>query len=122
MELERAVHLAGASRSVNAGHGYDNKPMSRGVGQRCQSVLRSRGAAGAASFDSLEKRLESWLGQWLGCAHGKTVEGESTDGDLAVHQHRKEPVAEFGEFFVLFVAVYHLQKEWGSFSIVGLGR
>ena len=47
------------------------------------------------------RTLESCLIQWLGCADWKTREGESTDGDLAVHQHRKEPVAEFGEFFVL---------------------
>ena len=32
-------------------------------------------------------------------------EGESTDGHLAVHQHRQEPVAEFGEFLVLLVVV-----------------
>ena len=77
-------------------------------------------APGLSRNTPLEQRFESRLGQWLGCAHGKTGEGESTDGDLAVHQHRKEPVAEFGEFFVLFVAVFHLRKEWGSLSCVGL--
>ena len=42
--LARAVRLAGASRSVTVGHGYDNKPVSRGVGPRYQTSMRTRGA------------------------------------------------------------------------------
>ena len=47
--------MAGVSRLVTAGPGYDNKPVARVVGPRCQGAMRSRGAvqqAGSASFNS----------------------------------------------------------------------
>ena len=43
VELARAVRLVGASRSACAGHGYDNKPVSCGVGPRCQAAMKSHG-------------------------------------------------------------------------------
>jgi len=53
--LARAVRLAGVSWSVTAGPGYDNKPVTCGVGPRCQAAMRSHSAV-----QRLDQRPSIW--------------------------------------------------------------
>ena len=61
--------------------------------------FRAENSECCASSQKLVTPRRSWLGKRT-FVNG---ENESTNSDLAVHQHRQQPVAQGGEFLVLSV-------------------